>query len=262
VSTQEINSRLTVLQERAGFWWRFSGLLIDIIIICVLFQIVAIFLYAATGGLVQDGTGIIFTKCQAVTHLSIKLSPQPPAQSNFAKDCRIYSFGFETARILTVGRVTKEADVTKTVVQTYFISADGQQVDALTPNLIAMVSLFLYLIVMQARFGATLGQRIAKVHVVQRIEPQREGITFKRSVIRNLVLPAGCVPLIIVVLWTTIISGGQADAAFGGNFFLWFSLSVLFLFVWWLWILLEIAMRQDAIHDRIAGTTVLRRFIK
>jgi uncharacterized RDD family membrane protein YckC len=242
---------------RAGFWRRFGALLCDIIVVIVPLQLMFVVLYAMSDGTMQSSS--VFSRCsdfREIPQLPEGLTPPPPAGSNFARLCHGSFFGLETGRWLVIGRVTKEGIVTKSISVKYWIGVDGKITNVIPLDWVTLLAPFIYLVAMECRFGATLGKRLLHIRAADIAEPRRIGIPLRKAVIRNLLIPFGAVPMLVVLL--VFVNKGDLEGAFGGNFFVWFGAAGVLGQLWNLWILIDLVCKRDPIYDRIAGTAVLR----
>jgi uncharacterized RDD family membrane protein YckC len=121
-----------------------------------------------------------------------------------------------------------------------------------------LLALFIYLVAMECRFGATLGKRLLHIRAADIAELRRTGIPLRKAVLRNLLIPIGVVPMLVVLFVSYIANKGDPEGTFGGNFFVWFGAAGVVGTVWNLWVLIEIVRKRDPIYDKIAGTAVLR----
>ena len=247
-------------KPRAGFWRRLVALIIDAIIVSLPIQILVVVLFALTNGAVQTTSGLAVSHCLTipVTELPQGLDPPPPAGANRAVTCSSSFFGLETARSLTVSRVTKEGAVTKTFSRSYALDAQGNPRSAISLDVVAFVALFIYLIALEHRLGATWGKRLLGIRVAEIESPERVGIPLRKAVFRNLLIWAWAIPLLAVLLVSLIVSHGDMELLLEGNFFIWFAVAAVLALAGCLWVLIQIVRKLDPIYDKIAGTAVLR----
>ncbi len=248
----------------AGFWRRAIAYSVDGFIVwlfaAILVGITVGLLYAATNGAIQFGGGFDLIQCANVdlAELPEGLDPPPPAQPTFARDCRNFVFGFlETARGLTVGRVTKKGSMTTTLYRSYVLGADGKLRRAVSLNWLPPLLFFIYLVALQSRFGTTLGMRLMHIRVVNVEAPERVGVPLGRAVVRNLLLWAGLAPMLAVFLGFAVAYHGDLEAMFSGIFFTCLFAAALLAMAYYVWILVDLG-DEDPIYDRIARTAVLR----
>jgi uncharacterized RDD family membrane protein YckC len=247
------------LSLRAGFWRRAVAFLIDALVIFVPFQVLVVALYASSDGAVQMTSGITFTECVNVTRLPEGFDPPPPAGANFARLCRASFFGLETARWVVVGRATQEGTTTKTITRSYAVSADGKPKQATSIDTIAVLALFLYLILLEWRFGAALGKRLVHVRVIDVARPDRVGIALRGAVLRNVAIWGGLVVMAAVLLVFYVANRGDPDTTFSGSFFSWLAVAGVLAAAFYVWIFVHMVARRDPIYDQIAGTAVVHR---
>ena len=268
----------------AGFWRRAIAYSVDGLIVWLFAAIVVGIpvglLYAATNGAIQFGPtsrsapgteaaaglevnlgGLSLIQCANVdlAELPEGLDPPPPPQPTFALDCRNFVFGFlETARGLTVGRVTKKGSTTTRLYRSYVLGADGKLRRAVSLNWLLPLLFFIYLVALQSRFGATLGMRLMHIRVVNVEAPGRVGVPLGRAVVRNLLLWAGSAPVWAVFLGFAVAYHGDLEAMFSGIFFTCLFAAALLAMAYYVWILVDLVRKRDPIYDRIARTAVLR----
>jgi hypothetical protein len=248
-------------KPRAGFWRRAAALAVDGIIVSLPIQILVVVLFALTNGAVQTTSGLAVKNCLttlSATELPQGLDPPPPAGSNRAVICSSSFFGLETARWLTVSRVTKEGVVTKTFSRTYTLDAQGKPRNAISLDSVVFLALFIYLIALEHRLGATWGKRLVGIRVADIERPERVGISLRKAVFRNLLIWAWAVPLLVVLLVALIVSHGDLELLMEGNFFIWLAVAAVLALAGCLWVLIQIVRKLDPIYDKIAGTAVLR----
>ena len=228
----------SLLGRRAGFWRRIGAFLCDAIIITVPLLFVFAGIYAISHGTVQGSA--IFSRCQDARQMSQLLeglNPPPPAGSNFAQLCVGSNFGLEAGRWLVVGRVTKEGIVTKTISRSYGVDAESRITKVTRLDGLPFLVLFVYLVTLEWRFGATLGKRLLRIRVFDAAHP---------------------VPMLVVILVHLIVYRDDLEALFSTNFFIWFAAAGILGQVWNLWVFVDIVRKRDPIYDKIAGTAALR----
>jgi uncharacterized RDD family membrane protein YckC len=247
---------------RGGFWRRVWAFVVDVLLTMVPFQIVVAVLYPMTDGAIQISSGIVISICQNrtdVATLPSGLDPPPPAGANYTSACRASFFGLETARWLTVGRETREGAITKKVWRTYALDREGRLTKAYTVDWIAYLALFLYLVALEHRLGATLGKKWLGLRVIDVRQMDRPRIPLGQAVARNLLLWIGLYPMLIVFLGALLIGSGGLEGLMNGGFFAWFMASGLLGIAIYIWIVIAIARKRDPIYDALARTAVVRR---
>jgi RDD family len=247
---------------RAGFWRRLLAWIIDIAVVSVPFQIIAAILFATTAGWIQQSAGITFATCVQSREIPDGLSPPPPAGFNFARECRVFFFGAETARTLQVARITKEGRITKTVWRGYMLDRDGHPIDGVSIDWLVVAVLIAYLFALETRTGATLGDRWMRVRVIDGLAPDACGVPLRKIIIRYLAMLIGFAPMIAVWLVYAVRYGLDIEAIIEAiaetDFFTWFIPAGLLAFGWLVFVSVQIAMKRDPLYDSIAGTAVVR----
>jgi hypothetical protein len=248
---------LTPDLPRAGFWRRLWATLIDWIVVVFPFQLVAAILFAVTAGWVQMNSGFYQT-CIPVTTIPEALDPPPPHDSNFAQVCQTRFFGATTGAVLTVGRITREGNMTTNVHRGYMLDAGGTPIHGTSIDNIVGLAFLVYLVAMIWNNGRTLGARIVKVRVVDVARPGTPGVPLRKTIIRYLAMAIGAVPALAVLIFQRVTVGDDADAMFTATFFNWFVVAGVLALIWLFALIVQIANRTDPFYDRLAGTAVLR----
>lgn len=127
------------------------------------------------------------------------------------------------------------------------------------------IAIFVYLVVMEAWRGATIGKGLTGIRTVALSNPERRGLPFAKALLREFIKVAGFIPTLIIIpiIFGEIIGIAEAmQPLTGSNFDAWFiplQLVAQFLPLGWLaWIGVSLANNRDPIYDRMAGTTVVR----
>jgi uncharacterized RDD family membrane protein YckC len=245
---------------RAGFWRRTFSFFLDGIIVFLPFQIVAAILFALTAGLVQFTAGGINTSvCYKATGIPGDLKPPPPANPNAARVCKTSLFGAETARLLTVARVTKEGSVTYTVSETYYLDSNNKQIDAWSLNWPAYLALLAYLIALKLRKSGTLGDRAAKISVVDDSLKTSLPPPIRQMAIRYAALLGPFLVTAAIMLGLIKFFGGTADDMAKYRYlaiaFVLMTPALVYYFVCFV----QIVRKTDPYWDRWAMTAVLIR---
>jgi RDD family len=160
--------------------------------------------------------------------------------------------------VLTVGRFTREGATTTTVTQSYALDSTGTPIQAFSIDGIVDLALFGYLVGMVWRRGRTLGARVAGFRVIDVEHPDTSGVPMRKTIIRYLAIFIGTVPAFAVLIYRSVIAGGNADAMFTAGAFRWFIGAAIVAILWVLVLIVQIAGKADPIYDRLAGTAALR----
>ena len=251
---------------RAGFWRRWLALWIDGIIISLPFQVVVAILFAATSGRIQQGVdgisaGMGLTYCSKRQAVPDGLAPPPPAGSNFARECNVYFFGAQTARTLLVGRDTKEGAITKTVSRYYMLDRHGRPIDGVSADGIVTMAFIAYLFAMEARTGASLGDRAMRIRVVDAAVPAAPSVPLRKIVTRYLAASVGFLPMLAVALAYLSLAylyGADLEEISASSIFTWLGITGAAAFGWVIFLTVQIIRKRDPLYDRIAGTAVVR----
>jgi uncharacterized RDD family membrane protein YckC len=278
---------------RAGLWRRAVALLIDSLVVSAVLQVIVAFLFAATSGRIQIGGDLTYTRCAIVGRLPEGLVPEPTAGTNVGRDCRVHFLFAQTARILEVGGGGEEE-----ASRSYRLDRDGRPIEAVTLDWLALLALAVYLVAMEARYGATLGSRVMGIRVVDASASDKAGVPLRKALLRYAAMLIGLVPLLGVALIyfglngslgefvASLVSPGQRIelvGAHGPHAIHWRPLFVDYLaglrdrlpdvpdavgwlldivdalsIGWLIFLAVEIARKRDPLYDRLAGTAVLR----
>jgi uncharacterized RDD family membrane protein YckC len=231
---------------------------IDGIIISLPFQVIAAVLFAATSGWIQQSSGITFTTCMESREIPAGLDPPPPTGSNFARECRVLFFGAETARSLQVGRVTREGTTTKAVWRGYMLDRDGHPINGVSVDWLVLIAFVAYLLTMETRTGATLGDRWMHIRVVDALAPGADGVPLRKIIMRYLAMLIGFAPVLAVALVYFARYGLDIEAIAESSVFTWLGLAGILTFGWLVVICVQIARKRDPLYDGIAETAVVR----
>jgi uncharacterized protein involved in response to NO len=207
-------------RHRAGFWRRLLAFTIDGIVVLAPFDTIVALLYRSTGGAFQAAS--IFTLCEPAQDLPTKLEPPPPLDTNTMTDCRSSFFGLETRHEFMALHVTHEDTGTmkKTVFtgNFYYLDTEGRQIHPYSLDWILLFAFAAYLVILQHRFGATLGMWVLKIVTLGRDDPNAAGIPWTRAVIRTLALWLGVIPvfgaLSAIMILRASSSGCRASISF------------------------------------------------
>jgi uncharacterized RDD family membrane protein YckC len=187
--------------------------------------------------------GVHYTSCVVVQQVPDALTPPPPARANVARECRVLFFGAETARTLTVGRVTKNGGIVTAVWRSYMLDREGHPINGVSIDLFVMAVFIAYVIAMETRTGATLGGRATRIRVLNAAATDASGVA----------------PMLAIVLFFYVFYGDMdVDAFAASGFFTWFILAAILGFRWVLVNIVLIVGPRDPLYDRIAGTAVVR----
>lgn len=249
----------TEAEPRAGFWRRLLSILTDVVIVGAPFQIVVAILFVATAGFVQiSNSGFVIKTCQVRTGIPAGLVPPPPHDSNFATDCSYSFFGAQTGRSLTVGRAEKHGLITKTIFRTYMLNKAGDPIQGLSIDSYVLLVLIAYLVVLTTRTGQTLGDRLARIRVVDTAGPPMAGVPLRNAVARYAVITVGYIPLFAVLIIAGWISENDVEALSSGATADWLIGGAMVAAIWTVILVGQVALKRDPFYDRLAGTSVVK----
>jgi hypothetical protein len=195
----------------------------------------------------------------SVDKLPTNLNPPPPAGANLAFICRSSFFVWETARWLTVARMTPEGVMTNTISRSYPLDRLNKPIHAYNIQWVAYLLLFIYLVALEHRLGATVGKELLGLRVTDARDMDQRGIPLGKAIARNLLLWIGLYPMILVLLAALLRTGGNVDSLTSGGFFLWFMASGLLGIAIFVWIVVAVACKRDPVYDALSRTAVVRR---
>lgn len=242
---------------RAGLFRRGFSLSIDVLLVCIPFQILTAILFATTAGQVQFNHGLTYTRCFNVTSLPGDLKPAPPANANTAQVCKTSFFGAEIARQLTVARVTQSGNTTSSVAQTYVLDAHNKTISGWTLDWPAFVALIAYLIWAPLRDGGTIGQRTTKIVLVDESLKTTSPPSLQRVGVRTLVLFG---PFVAALLGESLLGhlgSESADQIVSTGFWVWLVALAAPVTLFYLVCAVQIARKRDPLWDRAARTAML-----
>jgi uncharacterized RDD family membrane protein YckC len=246
---------------RAGFWRRVLALLVDAALVLIPLQVVVAILFTITNGAIQGNFGFTITTCSPVGDLPEGVQPPPPEGFNQIADCRISLIGFDTARSLTVTKVTQDGNTTRTVFQSYVLGADGKpREDFFDTTWLAILALFAYLVLLEFRSGKTVGKHIAGIRTIDTALPDRIGIPLGKAALRQLAMWVGFAPALAAqfLLLGSVATTSDLEAVMNGSYYVPLSiLGAILALAWIVWIIVSLARKRDPVYDRLVGTAVV-----
>jgi hypothetical protein len=246
---------------RAGLWRRNLALLIDVFVVMLPYQVLAISLLVATAGAVQIELPISFNQeCHKVGQPYQQLDPPPPEQPNFTIECKSSIFRVDASRNLIIFP-SGEGPMTNRLPQIYNLDADvhPRRATLFAINWLSNLALLTYLVTMEHRTGATLGQRVMRISVVSWKAPGERGIPLIDALVRHLGAGLGIVPLIALELYQYITGDNMnASSTIAGFSVSWNLIAFLSSYLWYFSNLFLIVTKRDPLYDRLARASVLR----
>lgn len=257
---------VTELQDRprAGFWRRVGALTIDMILVTLPFQVVAVVLFAVSNGMLQETAGLDFSVCHQVQSEELAkygtLSSPPPEGANYVLDCDATLFGLPTARMLVIGRRTDENNITKNVWVTYPLNASGQLAQAYNWDWLVKLAFAVYYLGLLSRTGRTFGMRRLTTQLISLDKPDAP-VGLWRVLLRYLVMSLPAMPMLLLMTWIIVQSAGNISSYeklfFSNVSSPWFLSSIVGGVLLALWMVASIVQREDPLYDRAAKTAVV-----
>lgn len=238
---------------------RCIAFVVDYAFVLLVLQIIGTLAFAVTGGRVQADGPLKISSCRwpPTNPFSFPYG-RPFVETNgrrFKQSvCVLGLPGLPHARVLAV-TASKKSGIW-TINQTDRIALDQQNraVWILWLGVFAVPLLWLYRSVMEHQFGRTLGKRWLGLRVFSTSEPL--SLTWMQSSQRNLWLLA---PLFVVDLVWEGPMLGLPNLILLTPMASWLILTLIVLCVaWCLWTMIEASGRNGSLHDRRAGTKVVR----
>ncbi|MGC4026153.1 MAG: RDD family protein [Mesorhizobium sp.] len=249
-SDSEAASGHSTSSLRAGFWRRFSALILDFLLVAVPVQIVVAIAFSLTGGAVQTQFGVHFTACNVVEALPAGV--ELPNDYDEFKTCTVSLLGMPNAKFFSAQKNTKDGE---TYTVTFPLKADGTPRDVTDVSWMATLALFLYLVLMEAHRGTTFGKRQLGIRVYDIDDLGRMRIGFVKAAKRKLIMVS---PVIFLLCLSTVLAPESLAelerSLFNPIPWIFFAMTMLF----YIWIIVSVVRMVDPIYDRLAGTTVRR----
>jgi uncharacterized RDD family membrane protein YckC len=211
-------------------------------------------LYRGTGGLLQSPS--LYRFCQQIKELPPGVTPPHPVDTNSILDCRSSFFDLDSGHTVGAAHIVVNEFETSTTFEgeytIYMLDPNNKQTNGYDITPIILLLIVIYLIILQNRFGATLGMRVFRINTIGKNDDDAIGVPLKGAVIRTLAPWLGFLPLIACVFAVTSV---------GFTHLLWLNLIAcgVFAFLWGMWILVAMVRKRDPPYDLMAGTAVVRR---
>ncbi len=223
------------IELRAGFWPRLLSIIVDELIVFLPLMFLSAGLYALSGGWLQ-GPG--FPDCAFSSQIN---TPAPTR----VLECRYSFLGLETRHVQL------------TISQSQMLDRAGRPINGINTDWVGSVAILAYLIAMQWRTGATIGDRIFGIRVVDLANPSGRGVPAPKIIVRYLAMSMGFAPTLAVLVGKFVIDGVAAPVSPSSPFSTDMAIAGLLGAIWWLVIVVQIVRKRDPIYDKIAGTAAL-----
>lgn len=174
--------------------------------------------------------------------------------------CKSSLFGFPVAD-WAVGTAKATQSVVRETVSFDLNSKEKSRPAALDLGFLQVPALVIYLFVMEAS-GRSIGKRALTLVVYDENDWRRRGLPLQKAFRRQVIKFLGTFPLVLTGVWSAFQTSGSVPGPTPSYAWLDFAPSVAVLglaLVWPVWIGISIALGNEPIHDRVAGTTVRTR---
>jgi hypothetical protein len=138
------------------------------------------------------------------------------------------------------------------------IDKDGKPIHGFAIDWMVWLTLLAYLVIMTWKTGRSLGDRAAKLRVIDTADPGAPGVPLRKTVVRYPAMIIGFVPVFALLIWRYVAGGGSADAMFTADTFRWAMVLLLVAALWEIALIVQIARKTDPYYDRLVGTAVVR----
>jgi hypothetical protein len=231
---------------------------IDLAIISVLLEGLALGLYPLTSGYVQSVIGmVLWLDCDRLDYVPEGITlPRNLVNPSLMRDCRQGAFGYTTARTFEAQRQTSQRGAASTLSYRQQLNAAGEPI--LVPTLDSLLLPLLVLFRHVAdRFGGSPGRRLCRIRIA---DPRTGQHPVAAAVLakRTAIFAAPLAPLMLWLLLSPLVPRQQESETLqiivGGSLAIFGALAALTAR------LAAGAMRrnEDAFYDGAAGTAVLR----
>jgi uncharacterized RDD family membrane protein YckC len=238
------------LTPRAGFWRRAAAQIIDALLFAVVLGLAGILLFAPTDGRIRVSNMPFNAEiCSAIDPQGVQLPVLPPFRVTHASRCTKTWLGHLHDRTLTVAQVTRSGALTTTRALTYAVDAEWRPMQAFYLDYLWFVLAPVYFLVLEWRFGRTLGKDLMDI----RVRSLGAGpITFVQSAKRLFVrfLPVVFMLLLFLPIGSSFDSIEYVVAI--GIIVLGSAIAIVVNFAW------TVRRRNLPWHDRWAATEVVR----
>lgn len=238
----------------AGFWVRLLAQIVDGVIWSALATALGLALVASAPAYFGLSAAVIEERsCRLLPAVPPQITPPAGLTPGAVAVCTKSILGYAFRREIVLVEERREGSVTTRTSATYPVDADLRLRAATDIDAILWLLFPLYVVLAQARFGATLGKRLFGLRVV---DDQGHPAGLRRALIRNAVLWSPTLLLILaatvfvstssfpsrpsILLLLVAVVVALASLALGGQ-------------IWW-----TASHERPSIHDRIAGTRVVR----
>lgn len=236
--------------ERGGFWRRALALTVDLIIVCLMLQMLAFVAYPITDGRVQFKDGLAFLTCTKLDKVPDGIKVPADFAPTSVKVCRQGLFGLTAARIVTIQHGEQHGVVTTIRQIIAPLDEADQPVKGTGLDILFVPLLFGFRLLLDLG-GGTPGRRLCRVRLFTASgeDPPRAGRTARRHALQAM----PCLPIYapaLAGLFGFVPTPDQVQPiVIGSTVCLLAGLGLA---------LNAIIYRRDTYYDRFAGIRVLR----
>lgn len=239
---------------RARFWRRVFALVIDACAVGAVIAAIGIPLFSLTDGRIRVSSMLVDYSTCSTAAVPEGLDLLVDFKVTHVRRCTRSFFGIVHDRTLTVSQVTRSGSVTYTRSITFSADADWRPTQAFYLDYLSIFILVIYRIVLEWRFGATLG----KDTLYMRVQPVGGGaMTAAAAVKRTLMCFIPVYPFMLAAVPLMALSPTNIVAPLN-YFYVFLFVGVALTVVFGLNFILAVRRANLPWHDRWAGTEVIR----
>jgi uncharacterized RDD family membrane protein YckC len=241
--------------SRARFWRRVFAFAIDVLAVEAVVAALGLLLFPLTDGRIRVATVPVNVRtCHLVQSLPTEFRLPTNFEVTHAVQCTYAFFGHVHDRAVIVSEVTRSGALTYERNITFAVDADGRPQRAFYLDHLGILLFAGYLLLLEWRFGATLGKELLDMHV-QSLGGGR--LSFSQAAKRLLVR---FLPVLILMPWVVAQLGGDAEQLFSlmSYFSVLVALAVAVALAQLINFIVTVRFGNRPWHDRWAGTEVVR----
>jgi hypothetical protein len=243
-----------MIAAAAGFWRRALALCLDYMCVMLALFVAAAMLFQVTGGRVQYADWPAVTQCKIGPPVHRDMAP-PDFQPTFEAQCETSLLRIPVGRTMTLGTVSQEGPVRKSLRVTLAVDDAGHPIFILPLSVLALPMLFFMRWFADSR-GGTPGRIATRIRLSTRSSQMLDGAGRAQLARRYGLFALPLIPNWLILSWGTLFP------VIGLNHFsLWNTgiiSSALLSLGAGIWAAIDVIRRRDAFYDRAAGTSVLR----
>ncbi len=242
--------------NRARFWQRAIALFIDFTVVSGLITALGIVLYGPTHGAIRIGSSpVLYTTCGPTWVDLATLKLPADFKVTRALTCTSYFFGWEHDRTVVVREVTRTEFATYTRSVTMPIDRNDKIANPLYLDPLIIVLLALYLVLLEWRYGTTIGKRALKIWVRS---SDGKALHASRAMDRTAVRFIPVLPFLALAVFPTWLGATQSFESLTSKYFLaGVLLSVGLTLAFLINFIKAVSRGNQPWHDRAAGTEVV-----